>query len=95
MILTARASAVDSDKIYPAQQTVLRFSALDIAHVPDNHGTVLRFSADTLADEVTGESFCSIDILPVEAELAFLGEQTVVPGMPVEAYIRTGERSPP
>jgi HlyD family type I secretion membrane fusion protein len=94
LVVSARASAVDIDKIYPGQETVLRFSALDLKHVPDIHGTVARFSADALADEQSGETFYTVDIKPEPADLALLDGQAIVPGMPVEAYIQTGERSP-
>jgi HlyD family type I secretion membrane fusion protein len=94
VIVSARASPVDIDKIYLGQETVLRFTALDLKHAPDVYGSVIRFSADAHIDEQSGLAYYEVDILPDQASLTALEGQPIVPGMPVEAYVNTGERSP-
>ena len=99
VIVSARASPVDIDKIYLGQETVLRFTALDLKHAPDVYGSVIRFSADAHIDEQSGMAYYEVayyevDILPDQASLTALEGQPIVPGMPVDAYVNTGERSP-
>tara|TARA_A100001015_G_C14836642_1_gene650757 strand:+ start:622 stop:894 length:273 start_codon:yes stop_codon:yes gene_type:complete len=45
-------------------------------------------------DEKTGISYYEAEVAPIEEQVAKLGDQALIPGMPVETYIRTAERSP-
>ena len=38
--------------------------------------------------------YYAAEILPYEDEIAKLGDKVLLPGMPVEAYIQTGDRTP-
>jgi HlyD family secretion protein len=71
----------------------LRFSAFDQRLVPELKGRVSRISADVMRADVTGENYYEADVTPEPGELDKLGGHVVVPGMPVEAFIRTRERS--
>lgn len=51
-------------------------------------------SADAIEDETQGVRYYEADIELDSSIFELLGEKKVVPGMPVEAYIRTGDRSP-
>ena len=57
-------------------------------------GTVRQVSADAFSDEQTGFTFYRAEITLNEGEVARLGDNVMLPGMPVEAYIRTEDRSP-
>ncbi len=58
-------------------------------------GTVVLVSADAFEDEARGTSYYRAEIELKEGEMAKLPEGTVlIPGMPVESYIRTADRSP-
>ena len=46
------------------------------------------------ADPQTGQPFYRVEIAALEAELAKLDGQQMLPGMPVEAYLRTEDRTP-
>jgi multidrug efflux pump subunit AcrA (membrane-fusion protein) len=61
---------------------------------PELFGTVQIVSADVLQDEVTGQSYYEAQLLPDPGELERLNGVTIVPAMPVEAFIKTGERTP-
>ena len=51
-----------------------------------------RISADTTTDQRTAQSYYTIRLsLPLK-EIAQLGVK-VIPGMPVEAFVQTGERT--
>lgn len=94
LVVAARIESIHIDQVHVGQPVTLRFTAFDQRMTPEIIGRVARLSADVFTDEVTGMSYYSADLLPLEAELAKLGTQTLLPGMPVEAYIRTADRSP-
>ena len=74
---------------------MLRFSAFDTRRTPEIWGRVISVSPDAIQDERTGRSFYRARVEISEGEISKLPEGSVlVPGMPVEAYLRTGERSP-
>jgi HlyD family secretion protein len=50
-------------------------------------------SADITKDEKTGSSFYTVRIGLTAAEIARLNGLKLVPGMPVESFIQTGERT--
>ena len=94
LVVSARVPAPDVDQIVTGQQVSLRFTALDQRFTPEIFGVLNTISADSFTDQATGKAYYEAEISPLEAELEKLGEQFLVPGMPVDAYIRTGERSP-
>ena len=62
--------------------------------IRDRLGVVSNISPDALIDEVTQSPYYRIEIdIPAE-ELKKLGEYTILPGMQVEVFIQTGDRTP-
>jgi HlyD family secretion protein len=61
---------------------------------PEVFGYVTKLSADIFTDPATGVSYYQVELIPLESEMEKLGGQTLLPGMPVEAFIKTDERSP-
>ena len=94
LIITARVPATAIDEVFVNQDVTLRFPAFDLRNIPDLVGTVTQVSADAFTDEATGVSFYRAEIALSDGEIARLGERQLVPGMPVEAYIRTQDRTP-
>ena len=89
----AKVQPQDIAQVKVGQTAVLRFSAFDARTTPEIDGEVTRVSADTSTDQRTGVSYYTIRIaLPAEA-LKELGELKLLPGMPVEAFVQTGERT--
>lgn len=82
------------DEIYPNQHATLRFSAFNQRTTPEINGTIKGISPNVVINEQTGLSFYKIRLTVPEAELARLGDQPILPGMPVEAFIKTQERTP-
>ena len=72
----------------------LRFAAFDQRMTPSILGRVTKLSADVFRDEVTGVAFYRVELIPEAGELEKLEGQILLPGMPVEAFIKTGDRSP-
>ena len=94
LVVAARIRATDVDQVWPGQSVTLRLPVFDRQLAPVVAGRVARLSADAFADERTGQAFYRAEIVldaGAEAQLAGLA---LVPGMPVEAYLRTGAQSP-
>ncbi|EEE37654.1 type I secretion membrane fusion protein, HlyD family [Rhodobacteraceae bacterium KLH11] len=95
LVINARVEAVHVDKLNLDQDVTLRFSALDQRETPELLGKVVTISADAFDDENTQQSFYRVDIILKNGEIDRLPEGTVlIPGMPVEAFIKTADRSP-
>ena len=93
LAVEARVNPQDIEQVQLDQKTVLRFPAFNTATTPEINGQVSRISADVSSDQRTGQSFYTIRISIHPAELARLGSAKLVPGMPVECFIQTGERT--
>lgn len=88
LVITAQVAPTDVDVLTIGQEVSLRFSALDQRTTPELYGTVALVSADAFTDNATSASYYRAEIarLPTGA--------TLIPGMPVEAFIRTADRTP-
>lgn len=94
LVVSARVDAIHIDQVYPGQEAELRFPAFDQRQIPEIRGRITRISADVLQDQTTGQSYYAAEVMPMDAELAKLGDYTLLPGMPVETFIRTRDRTP-
>ena len=95
LVIAAKVETIHIDKIFVGQPVTLRFSALDQRQTPELFGTVTQVSADAFEDTNTQASFYRAEIVLNDGEQEKLPEGTVlIPGMPVEAFIRTDDRSP-
>lgn len=89
----AKVNPQDIDQVRPGQKTLLRLSAFNQRTTPELNGVVTRISADTTSDQRTGQSYYTIRISMPPEEVARLGEVKLIPGMPVEAFVQTGDRT--
>lgn len=95
LVIAARVEPIHIDKITVGQSVNLRFSSLDQRQTPELAGTVMQISADSFEDSATGISFYRTEISLNQGELDKLPDgTTLIPGMPVETFIRTQDRSP-
>jgi HlyD family secretion protein len=83
----------DIDQVAIGQPVVLRFSAFNQRTTPELNGSVTRIGADTTNDQRTGLSYYLVRIGIGPGELDRLGPARLTPGMPVETFIQTGERT--
>ncbi|HEV7874682.1 MAG TPA: HlyD family type I secretion periplasmic adaptor subunit [Enterovirga sp.] len=83
----------DIDQLRVGQQAQMRFPAFNQRTTPEFTGYVKNVSADTSQDQKTGATFYTVRVALPEAEIAKAGEMRLVPGMPVETFIRTGDRT--
>jgi len=95
LIIEARVNTLHVDLIYRTQEVVVRVAAFDMRNTPDLFGKVTRISPDAFTDPQTGASWYRVEIELPEEELTKLTEgQILIPGMPVESFIRTEDHSP-
>jgi HlyD family secretion protein len=83
----------DIDQVQLGQTVVPRFTSFNVRTTPEINGTVSRIAADTTTDQRTGQSYYLVRIAMPAQELKRLGDVKLTPGMPVEAFIETGERT--
>jgi membrane fusion protein, type I secretion system len=81
------------NEVQVGQTATLRFSSFNIRTTPEINGKVAQISADTSTDQRTGQSYYSVRISLPPQDLAKLGNVKLLPGMPVEAFVQTGERT--
>jgi HlyD family secretion protein len=93
LTVEAKLAPQDIDQVRVGQTAALRFSAFSQRTTPELDGVVSRVSADLTTDQRTGAAYYVVRITLSESELARLQGLRLVPGMPVEAFIRTGERT--
>jgi HlyD family secretion protein len=89
----AKVSPQDIDKLQVGQKTLLRLSAFNQRTTPELNGTVSRVSPDVTTEQRTGQSYYTIRVSMPPEEIARLGDVKLIPGMPVEAFVQTGERT--
>jgi len=93
LTVEAKIAPQDIDQVSVGQPAVLRFSAFNQRTTPEVRGEVTRVSADLTLDERTGISYYTARISLTADEARRLGNVSLAPGMPVEAFIQTGERT--
>lgn len=93
LVVEARLQPQDIDQVRIGQAANLRFSAFSQRTTPELAGTVRTVSADVTQDQKTGAYYYTMRIAVAEAELARLDGLRLVAGMPVEAFVQTGERT--
>ncbi|MBA3325904.1 MAG: HlyD family type I secretion periplasmic adaptor subunit [Rhodobacteraceae bacterium] len=94
LIVRVQIETMHIDKVHVGQPATLRFSAFDTRTTPEVEGAVSKVSADALEDEATRTKYYSAEILISEEARAELAGLVILPGMPVEAFVLTDERSP-
>jgi HlyD family secretion protein len=92
MTIEFRISRADIDQISPGQPARLRFSAFNQRTTPEINGKVVQVSPAATTDERTGEEYFVARAVATD-DLSILGPRGLVPGMPVEVYVTTAERS--
>jgi HlyD family type I secretion membrane fusion protein len=93
LVVEARVGLTDIDNVVEGLPARTRLLALKSRTTPDLNGTVENVSADALVDEATQESYYVARIAIPEEELALVGDDNIIPGMPVEVMIEAGQRT--
>lgn len=93
LTVEAKVAPQDIDQLYLEQSATLRFSGLNQRTTPEVGGEIVRISPDLVEDKITGAVYYVVRIKPNETDLGGIGDIDLVPGMPVEAFIRTSDRT--
>jgi HlyD family type I secretion membrane fusion protein len=95
LVIATQVQAIDIDQVFVGQDVTLRFAAFDQRRTPELAGRVTLVSADAFRNDTTGQSFYRAEVQLLPDELQRLpADMVLVPGMPVDAFLRTGDRSP-
>lgn len=83
------------DKVHPGLPVELIFSAFNVNKTPHIPGTLIHVAADRSVDEKSGNAFYKVKarVSPEGAKLIAHQKLEIVPGMPVELFVKTGERT--
>ena len=91
LIVDAQVSPMDIDRIQLGQEAEVRFSVFKDAYLIT--GTLINLSADRVLDEGSEFPYYAAEIRLNQSDLSLLGDVKLVPGMPAEVIIKTGERT--
>jgi len=93
LTVSAQISPMDIDRVSVGLEAEIRFSGFNQATTPKLFGAVINLSADRLINEQTGMPYyqAQLDLLP--ASIQDLVGLELLPGMPAEVLISTGERT--
>jgi len=93
LVITGQVPVHLIDKVHIGLDVDLIFTALNQKKTPNIPGTVTQVSADRLTDERTGIPYYNIKAKVTPEGMKQLSDQQIRAGMPVEIFIKTGERS--
>jgi HlyD family secretion protein len=93
LTVEAKVNPQDINQLQLGQKAILRFTAFNQQTTPEIEGTVSRISADITTDQRTGAGYYTIRIALPADQVVRLGDVKLVPGMPVEAFVQTGDRT--
>lgn len=95
LVVNARVAPTHIDEVFPGQSVMMHFSSFSQRTTPQLEGHVTRVSGDVFVDERTGMSYFRAEIQLDEGQIERLPEGAVLlPGMPVDSFIRTTDRTP-
>lgn len=93
LIVEAKISPQEIDRIFLGQTAHVRFPALNQRTTPEVLGEVIRIGADVTQDEKRNDAYYSVRIRIGDGELARLEGASLVAGMPLEAFIKSESRT--
>lgn len=97
LIVEARVSPLDIDRVHVGQSAEVRFSAFKSRTTPKIDGTLISLSADRLVDEKTPNQepyyLARVSISSEGVQSLVDADLTLLPGMPAEVLIQTGDRT--
>lgn len=83
------------DKVHPGLPVELMFSAFNTNKTPHIQGELTTVSADRSVEERTGMPYYKVrvKVTPEGAKQIAAHKMNIIPGMPVELFVKTGERT--
>lgn len=93
LVVNARVDPLDIDRVRVGLNAEVRFSVFKQKFTPTVEGKVINLSADSLVDDKTGASYYQARIELTPKSYQKLAGLELLPGMPVDVLINTGERT--
>lgn len=93
LIIDAQVSPLDIDRVSIGLVAEVRFTAFKQAVTPVIEGKMIGLSADRLIEEKTGAPYYQAEIELTPESYRKMAHLELMPGMPVEVLIKTGERT--
>lgn len=83
------------DKVHPGLKVEMMFSAFNTNRTPHIEGEVETVSADRSVEERTGNAYYKVrvKVTPAGQKMIAAHKLHIIPGMPVELFVKTGERT--
>ena len=95
LVIAAKLETQYIDSIWHGQDVVVRLSAMNQRQTPEVTGKISLISADAFTDERTGQAYFRVEVILGVSEKIKLPEgSSLTPGMPVEVFFRTADRTP-
>lgn len=94
LVIATQVSPIHIDEVRVGQPVKLVFSAFSTRTTPELNGHVAVVSADALTDQSTRQTYYRAEVVLDPGEIDKLEGLTLLPGMPVEAFIQTDARTP-
>ena len=94
LIIATQVQPIHIDEVHVGQPVRLVFTAFSTQTTPELTGRVVLVSADAFTDQRTQATYFRTEIMLDAGEVEKLGDVVLVPGMPVDAFIQTGARTP-
>ncbi len=79
------------DQVSRGQRVKVVFSAFNARTTPEIFGTVAAVPPSSVTDPATGQSYYRVSVSIPPEELARLDGAEILPGMPIEAFLQTGD----
>jgi epimerase transport system membrane fusion protein len=93
LIIEAQVSPMDIDRVTVGLQAEIRLSAFKQAETPKMEGKVISLSPDRITDERNGNAYYLAKVEVTPDSLKHIRHLQLLPGMPAEVLINTGERT--
>ncbi|WP_448681872.1 HlyD family type I secretion periplasmic adaptor subunit [Pseudomonas nicosulfuronedens] len=93
LVIEAQVPPVDIDRVAIGKRADIRFGAFNSATTPVIEGEVINVSADRLISEKSGAAYYLTRVRVTEKGARVLGERKLLPGMPADVLIITGQRT--
>ena len=93
LVIEAKVKPVDIDELTPGQEAIVRFPSFDRRTTPELKAKLLTVAADLTMDQRTGTGYYTARLTIDDDELAHLQGKVLVPGMPVEVFMKTQDRT--
>lgn len=93
LVIDAEVSLMDIDRVSIGMIAEVRLTVFKQAVTPVIEGKVTNLSADRVVDEKTGNQYYQAQVELTPESLQKLSHLELVPGMPVDVMIKTGQRT--